>query len=209
MDPSATVFYWIGLDLGQAADFSALVIAQSADRAPPRRYEVRHLARWPLNTAYTAIAQETAELAEAMALAWPQSRVALLVDATGVGRPVIDILRKQQVMPHVRMTPVVITGGLSEHFDEVSGFWCVPKRDLIGVAQVALQTGRLKIAAALPDAATLAQELQNFQMKISLAGHDSYGAWREGTHDDLLLALCLSLWRGESRRNPFVPVGHY
>jgi hypothetical protein len=71
----------------------------------------------------------------------------------------------------------------------------VPKRELVSVAQVALQTGRLKIAASLAEAATLTNELMNFKVKISLeTAHDSYGAWREGTHDDLVLAL--ALWVG-------------
>ena len=30
--------------------------------------------------------------------------------------------------------------------------------------------------------------------------HDSYGAWREGQHDDLVLALALALWAGVNTR---------
>jgi hypothetical protein len=60
----------------------------------------------------------------------------------------------------------------------------------------------------LPEAATLTQELQHFQMKIALdTGHDSYGAWREGTHDDLVLALACALWCGERKWPRFAPVG--
>ena len=45
-------------------------------------------------------------------------------------------------------------------------------------------------------------------MKIALTtGHDSYGAWREGTHDDLGLALAVSLWTGERRWARFALVG--
>jgi hypothetical protein len=74
--------------------------------------------------------------------------------------------------------------------------------------QVCLQAGRLKIASALPEAATLTKELQDFQMKITLAtGHDSYGAWREGAHDDLVLALACALWCGERRWQRWAPVG--
>ena len=74
----------------------------------------------------------------------------------------------------------------------------MPKRDLVSVAQVAFQTERLKIAATLPDAPVLTRELQNFQVKISLdTAHDTYGAWREGAHDDLVLAVCLALWIAE------------
>jgi hypothetical protein len=36
----------------------------------------------------------------------------------------------------------------------------------------------------------LVQELLNFRVKIDpLTAHDSYGCWREGGHDDLVLAL--------------------
>jgi hypothetical protein len=45
-------------------------------------------------------------------------------------------------------------------------------------------------------------------MKVSLdTGHDSYGAWREGTHDDLVLALACALWCGERQWPRFVPIG--
>jgi hypothetical protein len=45
----------------------------------------------------------------------------------------------------------------------------------------------------------LVREIQNFQVKINLeTAHDSYGAWREGTHDDLVLAVALALWVAES-----------
>ena len=31
----------------------------------------------------------------------------------------------------------------------------------------------------------------------SMAAHDIYGAWREGQHDDLVLATALAVWFGE------------
>ncbi len=41
------------------------------------------------------------------------------------------------------------------------------------------------------------RELENFQVKISLdTAHDTYGVWREGSHDDLVLAVTLALWVG-------------
>ncbi len=81
---------------------------------------------------------------------------------------------------------------------EDGNFYRVPKRDLIGVTQVLLQSGRLKIAAALPEAAQLTKELLNFKVKIDpQTAHDSYSAWREGIHDDLVLALSLACWMGE------------
>ena len=35
-------------------------------------------------------------------------------------------------------------------------------------------------------------------MKIDpLTAHDSYGAWREGAHDELVLAVAVACWYGE------------
>jgi len=41
----------------------------------------------------------------------------------------------------------------------------------------------------------LMEELLGYRIKINLqTGHDSYQPWREGGHDDLLFAVCLSAW---------------
>ena len=61
------------------------------------------------------------------------------------------------------------------------------------------QNGRLKIAAGIPDAAVLVDELLSYRVTISENGHDSYGPWRERAHDDLLFALVLAAWTAENR----------
>jgi hypothetical protein len=63
----------------------------------------------------------------------------------------------------------------------------------VAVTQAALQGGRLRVAAALPEAATLTRELESFRVTINVAGHDSYSA-REGEHDDLVLAVAIGIW---------------
>ncbi len=78
--------------------------------------------------------------------------------------------------------------------------WHVPKRDLVATLQILLQGKRLLVADALPDAAVLLQEMLNFQMKITAAANDVYGAWREGAHDDLVLAVALACWWAERPR---------
>jgi hypothetical protein len=77
-----------------------------------------------------------------------------------------------------------------------------PKRDLMHTMQVLLQTGRLKIAQALPETAALVWKLLMFQVNITAAAHDLYGTWREGAHDDLVLALALTCWYGEQQYPP-------
>jgi len=64
----------------------------------------------------------------------------LVVDATGVGRSVVDMLRKERIS----FFPVPITGDDVEHYEH--GFYRVPKRSLVSSVQIALQSGKLKIA---------------------------------------------------------------
>jgi hypothetical protein len=42
----------------------------------------------------------------------------------------------------------------------------------------------------------LTGELETFQVKITAAANDVYGTWREGTHDDMVLATALAAWYG-------------
>jgi hypothetical protein len=77
--------------------------------------------------------------------------------------------------------------------------WRVPKRDLVGVLQVLLQTGRLKVASKLKLGPVLSQEMLNFKVKIDpMTAHDSHSAWREEDHDDLVLSVALAAWWGEN-----------
>jgi hypothetical protein len=59
--------------------------------------------------------------------------------------------------------------------------------------QALLHSEELRIAKGLPEAGTLVAELQNFRATISDTGYASFGA-RSGKHDDLVLALAISLW---------------
>ena len=71
----------------------------------------------------------------------------------------------------------------------------MPKRDLVAALVVIFQAGRLKIAKDLKQARTLRDELLNFKVKIDTrTAHDSYAAWREGQHDDLVLSAALAAW---------------
>jgi hypothetical protein len=185
--------YYVGLDLGQAQDYTALSVIEKAsgpDTAPPRtEYRVRHLQRFKLGTPYPDIVTRVYE----MIVKLPDS--VLTVDHTGVGRPVVDLFRASGLNP----IAVTITGG--DTVNHEAGLWRVPKRDLVGVLTVAFQNGTLKIAEALPDAKTLIDELLNFKVKINVkTAHDSYEAWREGVHDDLVLSVAMAVWAAQFYR---------
>lgn len=73
----------------------------------------------------------------------------------------------------------------------------VPKRDLISTVALLLQNKRLKFAEGLPVLPQMLHELLNFKVKLSDAGHDSYSAWREQDHDDLVLSRACAAWVAE------------
>jgi len=181
----------LGLDLGQMQDYTALAVLERVGASGDVvEHHLRDLRRFPLGTPYPDIVERLAGLMER-----PQLRGAtLVVDATGVGAAVIDMLDGRGLGP----VPVWITAG--ERAEQAGAGWRVPKRDLVAVVQVLLQTGRLKLAAALPEVAPLAQELRAFRVRYTPAGRDVYGAWREGEHDDLVLALALACWWSEQGR---------
>ena len=183
--------FYCGLDLGQAHDFTALAVLECSTNGPDdSHFHCRHLKRFPLRTPYPEIVKQVELLMRSPALGVTPR---LIVDATGVGRPVVDLFRAAKLRP----VAITITGGNAANIG--SGGYHVPKRDLVSVLQVLLQSGRLKFAKGLPDIQVLVNELLNFQVKISPAGHDSYEAWREGAHDDLVLALSLAAWFAERK----------
>jgi len=38
------------------------------------------------------------------------------------------------------------------------------------------------------------EELQNFKLKITKSANDTYEAWRESVHDDLVLSVGMAVW---------------
>lgn len=181
--------YLIGLDLGQAQDFTAISILQQIG-TQPAHYHLRHLERFPLKTSYQVIADSLASLTRREEVAKQQWVV--IADSTGVGAPVIDMLKRVELKP----VAVTITAGFE--VTRVSGReFRVPKRDLVSTLRLLLDDKRLKIAQGLPDAKTLVDELLNFRIKLTKSGSDTYEPWREGEHDDLVLATALAAWFGE------------
>ncbi len=184
--------FFLGLDLGQVSDYTALAIVE---KRTDGMYHLRRLERLPLGTSYPDVARHVKDLLQTAEL---NGKTECVVDATGVGRPVVDMLREADVWPLVAVT---ITGG--DTVTQDGSDYRVPKHDLVSTLQVLLQNGGLKIAEGLPLAEVLKREMQNFRVKISLStGHDSYEAWREGDHDDLVLAVAMACWYASAHVMP-------
>ncbi len=212
--------YYVGVDIGQAEDPTAIAVLKQSSRQPmvdaldqstvrgigsileddrpPRiEYDVVHLERLALGTPYPRVVEYVGKMVHSPAV---MADHVLVVDQTGVGRAVVDMLDEARLYP----VAVTITAGDAvasatdgpgqpPRWDRLR----VPKRDLVAVVQVLLQSGRLRIVPKLKDAQVLVKELREFRVKVSAAGRDTYGAWREGEHDDLVLAVSLACWYGE------------
>src|SRR5262249_39920653 len=150
-------------------------------------YSVRHLERWELGTPYTQIVKDVAKRVERP----PLRDSVLVVDHTGVGTAVVDMF--VEVNLPVRLRPALITAGHNVTPGERGGAH-VPKLELASTLQALLQARRLQIVQSLREAALLAQELATFRVKVTTAGNETFEAWRERDHDDIVLAVALAAW---------------
>jgi hypothetical protein len=153
-------------------------------------YQCGHLERLPLGTSYPAVVAHVRGL-----LGQLPRGTELVIDFTGVGRPVFDMFEMAGIDP----IGVLITGGATESGD--GRIYSVPKLNLISWVQALLHQERLKIHRALPEAKALVKELEDFRVDFTTAGHMTFNA-RSGTHDDLLLALAIAAWRARAAGGP-------
>jgi hypothetical protein len=186
----------VGVDLGQTTDFTAVVVLERTLQVEERTqrtikyYALRHLERIPLGTPYTDVVHRIGMIL----LEGGLSGAPVVVDQTGVGRAVVEMLHRHLKRTH--LVPVTITAGQTMTKTK-EGEYHVPKKELITSLQLAFQDHRLTMPKDLPHAQVFIQELLNFRVKITLAANETFTSWREGIHDDLVLAAALATWWGD------------
>jgi hypothetical protein len=128
-------------------------------------------------------------------------RPTVYLDATGVGQPLVDLL----TAAGVDVTPVYFT-----HGDR-----CTPRQDgtvvlgkalLVSQLQVLLQSGCILLPRTM-EARVLAEELLNYELRVDEKANETFGAFKVGTHDDLVSALGLAVMAGQRRGH--LPFGWY
>lgn len=182
--------FYIGVDFGQSVDFTAIAVLEREEcgvrpwmEPDFKGLSVRWLERMPLGTPFPDVVRRIEEIVAK--LEWNCSAA---VDATGLGAPVVDMLRNARL--GCDLSPVVITAG--DRPRQERGRWYVPRRDLIGVIQMLLECEQLRIAKDLRECPTLVRELVSMRLK---------GDSRE--HDDLVFAVALACWLAERPLNGF------
>lgn len=193
----------LGLDPGQRRDPAGLAVVDG--------FDILHLER-VLGLPYPDLAERVAMVLAQLPVAYPgpgmrwadpvggyagrmRAEVAairatpVVVDATGVGRAVVDLLEAR----HLTTIAVTLTVGTKVRVRdrEVS----LPRHVLFQPLRAALEAGRLRVAKGCPYAAELAQEL--LEARGGPSGAESRGA---GHHGDLVTAVSLCLWWGMTAR---------
>lgn len=209
----------IGVDIGQRVDPTAIAVVEreqrvesptlgvaameaarsAAELRPPieaaaseRRvwhHTARYLDRLPLGTPYPAVADRLARIAANVQQKTGQ-RATVFIDATGVGQPVVDELRLHDVP--ARLVAVYFTYGdrrIVEHHGRVT----LGKAYLVSRMQALFQGNRLHLPPGHPEAETLVKELLDYEIRVDQDANDKYGAFKVGTHDDLVTALGLAV----------------
>ena len=149
---------------------------------PVYQYRIGFLQRLPLRCPYPAIVAAIGLVMRRL----PRGTT-LLIDNTGIGRAVFDLLRDDGLSP----IGIAITAGINVHHEgaRVS----VPKATLVSKLIALTQSGFLRVHGGLPDWPVLRRELQNFRPERSPAGNETWNA-ASGSHDDLIIATALCSW---------------
>lgn len=179
----------IGVDIGQRVDPTALcVLERAGGREPGDRFQVRHVERLALGTKYPTVAARIAEVAGKLRKHDP----ALLLDATGVGMPVVDLVRSVLEAERIdcRVTACWFTHG--DRLDWGGNEAKVGKAYLVSRLQALLQQ-RLLQWPRTAETEYLAQELLDYEIRVDENANDRYGAFKVGAHDDVVTAVGLAV----------------
>ncbi len=184
-----------GLDLGFSQDPTALAIVEEITR-PTGNFDytnqadetetvlvLRHIQAYPLRMPYREVA---GVVERELSLYRTTERPCVAVDASGVGLPVVELLRESRLAAD--LVPIAITSG--QAVGKLAHAATVPKHVLLHNMRRMFEMRELRIPAQLPGVSELMEEL----VALGVAG--------SAQHDDLAYALALALWAARPR--PYV-----
>jgi hypothetical protein len=151
------------------------------------KYRLMYLEQPPLRTSYVSVVERVLTLLKHPSLL---NRATLLVDATGVGGPVIDLMRDRGLVP----IGITLTSGRTRTKTPTDHG---AKKDIVSILQVLLETERFEYTSKLRLSGEFEKQMEGFRVKLNQRGAASYGADTEGTHDDLVISVALPVWYAE------------
>ncbi len=174
----------VGVDIGQKVDPTAIVVCEATRPKPPgatvsngimlrtmqpapveTSYTARMIQRLPLGTSYPDVAAAITEVVASLRQRTIH-KPRILVDATGVGLPVVDILRQALAgKPHVLVACMFTHGDRYTKDDDYRApSASVGKAYLVSRLQALLQTQRIKLPET-SEARVLAKELLDYEIR--------------------------------------------
>ena len=187
----ADVMVFIGVDLGERRNPSAIVVLERFEEwpanhtdilrgaGPKRRYVVRQAERIPLGTPYTEVIRRVKHVVERIASTG--RHCVLIVDEGGPGIPVVERMREAGM--GCSLIPYTITA------DQAATGSTVSRTILLTKLQMMVESGELEIAAGCRDSEHLERELIYLQLDGKCSGES----------DDLAMALALACWKARVR----------
>lgn len=193
---------FVGVDLGQLQDFSAVCVLcvdvlerPTGPETGNRRFDsiervpilnIIHLAKW--QSTYRESLQKIAQILQHPSLILDD--VDLILDQSGVGQAVFEMADNLGLNP----SGIVITSGQHSRVDE-SGTLLVPRVQLLSATVVAYENGQVRIPEELPLRSELEAELMNLQLQVRRkSGAETIDQATTATHDDLAIAVSLAIW---------------
>jgi hypothetical protein len=205
----ADLTHWtfLAIDFGKERDFTTTVVVDRTCLRPgPATYTVRHMRRFPLGTSYATVLEAIGELLKrqsTQAVRELPLPLTVVFDVTGVGMGLADIIAKERWEP-APIGILVHSGYLVTQTSPTR--WHVPKADIVVQLQTlseARPTPRVLLGPRLPFVAAMVQEMRSFRARpTTRPDYTSYEAYREQGHDDLIYALALCVWWGETQPEP-------
>src|SRR5271166_1339587 len=196
-------FYVVAVDLGNLHDSTAITVLEVSEaqeieyhstpfqpvpaeirRKQELSYLVRLMHRPRIGTGYPVIIDQIKAIIEDLtAMRKPP---VLIVDATGLGAPVVQRMRELGMKP----TGLTITAG--QNATLTGQDWTAPKGLIVGELRLAMHRKLLKVAQGFAARETLAAELAAFTAKLSPSGRATFEA-AGAEHDDTVLSLGLAI----------------
>jgi hypothetical protein len=194
------VSYIFGLDLGRVRDYSSLVIIEPRYVGDVGHYLVRAVARYRLGLPYANIISKTKRVYdklrdETIRKNTQKFDATIIADATGVGAPIVEALRDK--MPYADVRAAIFTAGHEARFDGDTVY--APKALCVSTLLACFESGRIHIPEELRLRGVLFEELQNYELRVSSEGSESFSG-RGTTHDDVLSACMLAVFLAERQR---------
>ena len=196
---------FFSVDLGTMRDYTAISILRREPVGRPKstlpgtpdyaaeklsytaQYKLRWLERLPLGMDYPAIVRRVKEMMSHRDL---ERDTHLIVDSTGVGLPIVQMMRNAGLSP----IGVTITGGSAVTSGSVG--YNVPKGELVSALNLVFQSRRIRIPKNLPMKTEFLKELERFEVTLKKNAM-TYEAAVASVHDDLVLSVAMGCWYAE------------